>query len=402
MKYWRTAVACAVILALLALPMLGCGDDEEDGKVTIKIGYLTDLTGPASSAMVPNLWAIQDAWEYLKEANPISGVDLKLEYYDTAMDTSRAIPGYEWLKQRDVVAIFSYMPQITDIICPFLEKDKMPVMAHTGTEASAATPWVFLEGLPAAQQFTASLKWLEEQWPNYPTKPKVGVVGWNSDYEKNIVGPMEEYCLARPDKFEWVGAFLSPMGTMTWGSEIIALKGCDYIAPCHAGGGGQATFIDQFRNAGYTATFFGGEAMPCWTGLIIPKVGWEAMDGSFSAVTHPWFSDDSIQGEVATEGVAKHPGETAISLGYGYVSQVGAQFFWYNMIKAAIEEVGPENVTGQSCYNSFENFHITLPDSPEKGFTPTSRVDMQYARVYEWSAAAQDLVQISDWFLAPE
>src|SRR4030042_1152078 len=122
MKLWKNMGVCLLALALLALPSLalfGCGGEEE-GVVTIRVGYLTDLTGVAASAMQPNQWAILDAWEYLEENDPIPGVKLKLEPYDTQMNAARVIPGYEWLKERGVVAIFSFMPQNTDIIVSFI------------------------------------------------------------------------------------------------------------------------------------------------------------------------------------------------------------------------------------------------------------------------------------------
>jgi len=44
---WRRGMACFLVLALIALLCMGCGDDKGDGKVTVVIGEITDLTGPA-------------------------------------------------------------------------------------------------------------------------------------------------------------------------------------------------------------------------------------------------------------------------------------------------------------------------------------------------------------------
>jgi ABC-type branched-subunit amino acid transport system substrate-binding protein len=405
MKHWKKAIVSLLVLALLALPLLGllgCGSSNQTGTVTIKVGYLTDLTGPASSAMQVNQWAILDAWQYLEKNDPIPGVKLKLESYDTQMDPARAIPGYEWLKERGVVVLYAYMPQTLDVVIPYLERDKMPAFTHNPSDAGLASPWVFDSGPTSRDTFTLALQWLSDHWSNYPTKPTIGIVGWDTPYELTIVAAMKDYVQSHPDEFDLVGSYLSPSGAMSWSGYVEKLKNCDYVCPCAAAGTGIVSFISQFRSAGGTATFFGGEPMPVWTNLIIPTVGWSAMDGSFSALPWPWWSDQIESVAVAKDALLEnHSGETELSLGFAYVSQVTAQFFWYELLKAAIEEVGAGNVDGQAVYNTAINFHYTIQGMPEMSYSQTNRVNSHYAKVYEWSAQAKDLVAISDWLPAP-
>jgi ABC-type branched-subunit amino acid transport system substrate-binding protein len=405
MKHWKKATVSLLILALLALPLLGllgCGK-KETGTVTIKVGYLTDLTGVASPAMGPNQWAILDCWEYMEKTDPIPGAKLKLVSYDTAFDPGRFIPGYEWLKSQGVVVTYSYMPQVTDTIVQFLARDKMTVFSHTLDAVSAASPWVFDSGMMVEDQYDLSLKWLSDHWPNYSTtKPKIGIVGWDTSYEVPVFAAMKAYVQSHPDKFDLVGSYAQPAGTVTWSGVVRALKGCDYVCPVFGGGTGYSSFISQFRAAGGTATFFGGEGMPCWTSLIIPTSGWEAMDGSFNAITWGWYTGPSpTLIAVARDALARR-GKTELSLGYGYFSQVVAQVFWYELLKAAVEEVGAENVDSQSIYNTATKFHYTIEGMPEMSYSETNRVNTHSGMIYEWSAEASDLVPISDWLLAPE
>jgi len=52
--HWKRAIASFLVLALIAVLCFGCGDDKEkEEKVTIVIGEITDLTGPASPAVIP-------------------------------------------------------------------------------------------------------------------------------------------------------------------------------------------------------------------------------------------------------------------------------------------------------------------------------------------------------------
>jgi ABC-type branched-subunit amino acid transport system substrate-binding protein len=404
MKHWKKAIGSLLVLALLALPLLGslgCGK-EETGIVTIKVGYLTDLTGVASPAMTVNQWAILDAWEYLEQTDPIPGAKLKLFSYDTGFNASRFIPGYEWLKSKGVVVIYSYMPQVTDTIAQFLERDKIVVFTNTIDASVESNPWVFQSGMTVADQYDMALQWLSDHWTNYPTKPKIGIVSWDTSYELPVVAAMKAYVQSHPDKFDLVSSYVQPAGTVTWSGVVRALKGCDYVCPVFAGGTGYSSFISQFRAAGGTATFFAGEGLPCWTSLIIPTSGWEAMDGSFNALSWTWFSYDSPMAAVAKAGVQKHSGETEVSMGYGYVSQVVAQAFQYQVLKAAAENVGAANVDKQAVYDTTVNFHYTIQGMPEMSYSEGNRVNTRYGMIWEWSADASDLVPISDWLLAPD
>jgi hypothetical protein len=268
----------------------------------------------------------------------------------------------------------------------------------------ASNPWVFQSGMVVADQYNLALQWLSDHWTNYPTKPKIGIVSWDTSYEVPAVAAMKDYMQSHPDKFDLVGSYAQPSGTVSWSGVVRALKGCDYVCPIFAGGTGYSTFISQFRDAGGTATFFAGEGLPCWTGLIIPTSGWNSMDGSFDAVTWPWYSyQDCPLATAAKAAVQNHSGQTELSLNYAYVSQVIAQAFWYELLKATVEEVGAENVDSQAVYNTAINFHYTIQGMPEMGYSETSRVNIHSGMIWEWSAEASDLVLISSgWVPAPE
>ncbi|MFO8101155.1 MAG: hypothetical protein R6U37_03160 [Dehalococcoidia bacterium] len=60
---WRILITAALLLALALLA--ACGDDDEEIEptaedITIKIGLLTDKTGPAAEALIPVDTAMND------------------------------------------------------------------------------------------------------------------------------------------------------------------------------------------------------------------------------------------------------------------------------------------------------------------------------------------------------
>jgi len=70
-----------------------------------------------------------------------------------------------------------------------------------------------------------------------------------------------------PGKFEYVAGLVAPMGTLTWSGEVERLKQCDYVVPPSTGLG-TASFIQQFRNRGFTAKFIGAVAQLSFRGLV--------------------------------------------------------------------------------------------------------------------------------------
>ena len=127
------------------------------------------------------------------------------------------------------------------------------------------------------------------------------------------------------------------------------------------------------------------------------------MDGSLSCLGWAWFSAPYPVAGVAKELLQQsHAGKSELDVGYAYSSEIGNQFFFYHLMKAAIGEVGAENLGGQAIYDTAIKFHYTLEGFPEMGYTQTERVNHRHGTVYEWKAEANDLVKVSDWLPVPD
>jgi len=399
---WKTAIACLLVLALLAIPALGCGEDGGVAKVSIKAGYITDLTGPIASVMTPHYYAYHDVARYLNENDPIPGAKFEVLTYDTQMNAARFIPGYEWVKERGAKLVLSPMPQASEVLIPFLAQDKIPNFSPTCSAPMLESEWTYSVGLPANEQWWGPMKWIMDNWDYSNGKPKIGLVGYATDYEWDVVRSVEEWVAAYPDKFDYVGDFLAPFGQVTWFAQVEALKDCDWVGPCHGFGTGQSTFIKEFRNRGCTARFFSGEAMPCWVNLIIDSTSWEAVDGSIAHIGWPWWSDTDyacVQTciDLLTEN---HPGEAdeVMFAGIGYIAAFFQMYFVYQLVKATAAEVGPENVDGQAIKDMAVNFSYPFEGIPTLEFKAGDRVAIHSGADYEWKADKANLIRISDWY----
>jgi len=400
----KTAIACFIALIMLATLALGCGKKAGE-EVVIKLGYIADFTGAASPAFVPYTQAYQDALKYLESEDAIPGVKVELITYDTMMDPARAIPSYDWMKNKRATALVCSLPQIAEILPPFLERDKMVCFAGQQTPTMLESPWIFGLTETAARQYKTITKYIGDRWTSYPQKPKIGVVGWNTSYELAIAPAIKEYCQDHPDKFEYVGTYLAPAGTMTWSGEVSKLKDCDYICACHGGGAGQLTFMGAFRSRGYTATFFSSEGMAVWRNLLVDSLGYEALNGSLSFHGVGWWTDSYPIIDLAKSILRNNrPGQAddIIYSGYSYLSAVPQLFFLHALIKATAERVGAKNVDSEAIRDTAIGFRYTFEGFPDLGYIGGDRTAVHFGAVYEWSAEARDLVRVGDWIQTVE
>lgn len=210
---------------------------------------------------------------------------------------------------------------------------------------------------------------------------------------------MREYCLAHPDKFEWVDGFTVPQGTMTWSSEIEKLKDCDciHLGPISVAEG---PFIGQFEDKGYTTTFIGGDGLASCRGYLVDMCGWDSLDGTLSSIWTRWWNEPYATVELADQLLNRYrpkEAEDIIYSGSGYLGGCYHAYLAFDMVRKAVEEVGAENFDGQAFYSATMNYETTLEGGQEIGFSQTSRYGVRYTSIYEWSAEAGDLVRVSDW-----
>ncbi|MBM4463144.1 MAG: ABC transporter substrate-binding protein [Chloroflexi bacterium] len=405
MKGWykilTTVVSCFVVLALLSTLVIGCGKKNGE-EVTIVIGNLTDVTGPAASALMDITRSLDDLVRYTNEEDPIPGVKLRVVTFDTRYDPSRDIPGYDWCRDKGAKLIITPLPTTGESVKAFSDRDKIPLCTAAATAPMLQTPgWTFCFNSPAMYQVNAMLKWVSDQWPNYPTKPKIGSAGWYEPYMVEVTKAAKEYCQAHPDKFDYVAGFLVPMGQSTWSGEIPALKDCDYILP-PATGIGTATFIRDYRSRGHAANFIGLDALCAFKGLVVDLVGWPGLDGTVSGHGATlWWNQSYPRVELAIEILRKyHAGEADAILRsspQGYIGGIQQQGYTIDIVRKAVEAVGAANFDSQAFYDAAISYELDWEGYPSWRFTETKRYFADHVMLYRWSAEQGDLVRISEW-----
>jgi len=406
-------VTLAVVIALLAMAVplgFACAGTPPRGKRYVVVGYLGDFTGTASAALVPMVYAIEDLARYINEEDPIPRIGLRTIAFDTKLDPRRDITGYNWSRDKGAELIITPLPTTAEALKEtFAKADKVPVISLAATLPQIEPPgWVFCTNPPASYQAKALLKWVsEEHWDYEGTgrKPKIGTVGYTVPYDEEIYQGILEYCQARQDQLQWVGGFLMPMGTMTWSDEAEALRDCDYVC-LPSIGEAAATFIKEFRDKGFMATFIGLDYVAIYQGLAVDECGWDYLDGMLTAHSTLWWDESAPLVDLAKDLLSRyHPldndydsdVEEIMHTGSAYLSGFQQAYLFFDLVRAAVKEVGVKNFDGQSFYEVATGFQATYEGLPEWGFTEMRRYASRHVAIYEWSAEVEGLVRITDW-----
>lgn len=398
------AVSVLLVVVVLSTLCLSCaGGDEERG--TVVMGMLTDMTGPASSFLVYGDKVYYDLADYINRNDPIPGVRIDIVAYDTQYNPSRDMQGYEWLREQGAKVIFSGIPTVGDTLKTVAARDQMVLLSSAPSTYQLIPPgWVFGQTPPVGWVMKGFLKWISETDWDYQAegrKPRIGAVGWEEPYQKDVTAAIKEYVDEHPDEFEFVGGPMAPMGTMTWYGEVEKLKNADYIY-LPSTGTGIPTFVNEYRGKGYKAKFLGLDAMSAFTELIIDSCGWDYLDGSLTAHTALYWTDQYPTVDKAKELLQTYrPGDKdrIIDMGLGYLSIYFCAMLQFEILRAAVAEVGAENFDSQAYYDAALDFNWSTEGLPARGygFTETVRYARKDFRVYEWSAEARSLVGVTDW-----
>jgi len=249
------------------LVQAGCGSDgdatvptEENNdtpekSITIKIGNITDLTGPGANGMELVNVGLEDAARYYNENNVIPGVEFEVVHWDGQLDSSRTIPGYEWLLHKGVDFMTTNAPEVAVVLKSRAETDKIVLFTQVGElEAIEPPGYVFCLGsIPQYEAYTL-LSWIaENDWDYERNGPaKIGAAAWAEPYANGFVQAMKDYAEAHPDQFEFVGGYLTNF-TFNWSNEAESLRECDYVFPPLLVHG----FAEDIRNAGSSAKLVG-------------------------------------------------------------------------------------------------------------------------------------------------
>jgi len=411
-------ILVGLLLTLSSLVACGGGDDDEETTpaqtssvaalpaedVTITIGVLSDMTGPAARAMETVSQSMNDLIEYCNQQNLIPGVKLDAIFYDGQYDPSKDLPGYQWLKEKGADVFVACLPHTPSTLKPRVDEEKVVLFALTAGEEILHPPgYVFcMQNSPQALIKTL-LKWVAENDWDWQTKgpAKVGAVGWSTSYFIDQHAAAEEYVKAHPDQFEWEGSYLTSSGARDVSYESNALRDVDYVIPP---GAIWAIFAREYGRIGGRGKHLLTDAQGPFIGFASEAAGWDAIDGSLIILSCRWWNEHGELSDLANRLVRENhdDAEDIIFSGMSYINSIHAIYGIFMALKQAIENVGPENFSQEALYSTLVSFSADFGEAYEGwGFNESKRHAWDYLGVFRLDGVEKDLVRLEpEWYPA--
>lgn len=412
----KASVLLSAVLVCMALIAGGMGCGGNDGGKggpeptslsptprTITIGNLSDLTGPSATAQEIINMALADLVKYFNDNGLIPGVRLKIITYDGQFDPAKDVPGYEWLRSNGADLIFTAVTGTPVTLKSRADRDHCPIFGVSGgvEELSSPPGYVFNLGTIPRHEALSLLKWIAENDWDYRTKgpARIGGASWDEAYARWWLDAIKDYAAVHPDQFEWVGGYMAPFGTFTWGPQVEALKNADYVFPCTF----MTSFVREFRIAGGKGKLIGASTHAAFFGNIDDAGLWPQINGMLLICSSRWWNEEGtiidLTKKLLTEN---HPEKAAevIRSGVGYITIVN-QYQMLDLIAQTVKSVGAENFTPEALYETAQSYTLTIDGAPRYSFSPTKRWATNLYATYEVRADQKTIVRRhEDWYPA--
>lgn len=265
----------------------------------IKVGVLSDLSGPTSAVGLPYAEGVMDCIKWANANGGVDGKQIKAIQVDYAYDVQQALTAYKRFKDQGIVAMQGWGTGDTEALTGFVKRDKIPTLsasysAHL-TNAKKA-PYNFFVAADYSTQLRAALKFLKDNWKE-ERAPRIA-----------FMYPDHPYGLA---PIEAGKAYAEEIGFEIVGDENVSLKATDATTqllrlkeknPDFIWVGGTtpsaAVIMKDAQKLGIKATFFTN----IWgADENIFKLGGEAAKGNISLQTANIYADDSEGNKVIRE-----------------------------------------------------------------------------------------------------
>lgn len=371
----------------------------ENTPVVITIGNLTDLTKAPVDAIAKMTLPLEDMARYYSEEHLIEGVEFEVISYDTQYDPARDEGGYETLLEQGADVIFTPSARTGVTLKPRLAADEV-VLFTLSPEPEAVEPpgWVFGVGNTCTSQYMYTmLEWISAHDEDFPKdRPaRLGGAAWNEAYSESLIKAADAYASAHPDKFEWVGGYLTEF-SFDWSKEAKALKDCDYVIPNVA----MTTFVKEYRAVGGKGKLIGGGGHLLLLGQIDDAGLWDAVDGMILIRSNLWWNDDGDLVQLARDLLQRYRPSKAEEIMRSGVAYLIVQDLYpmFELIAHTVDTVGPEEFSSRAVYEAANSFS-TVADGCGHSFSETKRTSSDALAIYRLDGTRQDIFRIgNEWY----
>lgn len=178
-----------LVVAALLVPAAAWSAD------TIKIGVLSDLSGPTSDVGRPYADGVKAAGAWLNTQGGVAGKQLELLQVDYAYNVQQALAAYKNFISKGIVALQGWGTGDTEALVQFVAKDKIPTFsasysAHLTDPAKA--PYNFFIAADYSTMLRAGIKYLKDSYKGKGA-PKIAFIYPNHPYGLSPIAAGKDY-----------------------------------------------------------------------------------------------------------------------------------------------------------------------------------------------------------------
>ena len=406
--------AVLVVMLLISISILAAcvGGTQQPTTQTVKIGNLTDLTGPGAPSILLKFRGESDYFSYLNDVqggieykDPKTGkvAKVKIEHLwsDTRYQVPLGITAYKKFKEEGVVCLLTTVSGHTDALRDFVADDEIPMVTPApGSDQNINPPgWIFLDRCTYADCYAGFLKWCKEQWKGEGS-PKVATLVYDNPFGRGAITPATaEY--ARGIGVDIVASEFVEMMPVDTTTQLLRIRDAkaDYVymnmiaATC-------AAIMKDANRLGLAdkITFVGGHN--CYLDEVI-ALGGDVVEGVMGAMAYASWYEDVPGVNFAKELQNRYHGE---------ITRAGAYFIpcalnpvIVEAIRLALNEVGFDALDGAAVKDALEG---NIRDFDTGGLTGPITYTTQERRGNRFIKIGKieggKVVSISDWFESPD
>lgn len=388
----KVAIFVSIFIFAAIIPAYA-GEVRGVTKDTIKIGFMTDMTGPAAANCLPWRDGLRDSFRYVNDQGGINGRKIKFLVEDDRYSIPISMAAYKKLIYKDEV-LFTIGPSGTGASVALLSQiNKEKVLAIVWSRAERmvvpAQKYIFNNVSTYTDMVKLIFDYIINDSKSKSKEPRIGFVCADNEFGKSGLDPARERAKSSGLKMEDV-EFLD-MAALDATSQILNLKRAkaDYVIVHHAISQAVALLRDARRYA-FNPAFIGTQTT-CDDSTI--GIAGRAAKGFITVQCFSsWHDKTPGMAKLREIALRYEPAEKARS--FYYVEGWATPLFIADAIRRAGKDLNTESmITALESLKGFENGGITGPVT----FGPDDHKALDYLKFFKADIDKKIFVPMSDW-----
>ncbi|MFH1625271.1 MAG: ABC transporter substrate-binding protein, partial [Pseudomonadota bacterium] len=349
--FLRMVTLVSILILLGGIPshaeeVRGLSDD------TVKIGYILDMTGPATVVTIPVSKAFRDYFEHVNDEGGITGRKVKIIGEDDRYSVPLGIAAFKKLVFRDrVLSIYGVSTSATCMaLFSQVAKEKIPVIAvpMTPSIVNPTKRYWFNTCGTYDDEVNIMFDYIMKDSKAKAITPRIGFVCADNEYGN--IGLRAANNRARQYKTKLVDVEYVPMAVLEASSSVLNLKmkGANYVILHHT----VAPVVCVLRDAvklSYRPTFVVG--LYGWSEDVVKMAGKATENTLGIHAFASWYDDCPGMVQLRRIVLKLHPGTEEPMRSKNYIQGWVAAIIYTEALKRA-----GRNLSGETLVNALETF----------------------------------------------